>query len=144
MESNCIYCICHYLLYFESMKRRRCFWSRWVKKKSSPETIYLFSPLALFILCNWCEAECETRVFLCVSQGSTFEYVLRETRVAPRRWKTNLASGANRTSRIWRTKQVTSCEVPSCPDIKGSTVSISLISATLTQWLTSHWTGRSL
>lgn len=46
------------------------------------------------------EAECRTCVFPCVSQVSTFEYVLRETRVAPRRWKTNLASGANRTLRI--------------------------------------------
>lgn len=115
------------------IRQHQCFWSRWVKMHWKKQKLFWNNPcflhwLYLFILCKWCQAECtecRTCVFLCVSQVSTFEYVLRETRVAPRRWKINLASGANRTLRIWRTMRATSCGLPSCPGIKGSTVSIS-------------------
>lgn len=51
-------------------------------------------------------------------------YVLRETHVAHKTWKTNLANKVNRILRICSMKQVMDWELPLSPDIRDLTVGI--------------------
>lgn len=73
----------------------------------------------------WIQKGC---FFLFILQVNIFVYVLRETHVAPRKWRTDLANRANKTLRISLMKWVMNWGLPLFPDIKDLMVSLFLFS----------------